>query len=127
MKAYGSLATILFLALALFVTNAEAGRSPRDSSGDAMQQYDSRMPSSPMTRIPSILGTSYWPFVPYPPAPSMTIVNIEVEMPEASPPPSPPKPPAPSKFWFAHCGGFVGMDVDSRTNLMEEEGKSCQK
>ena len=92
-----------------------------------MQRYDSLMPPSPMIRFPSLLGTSYWPFVPYLPAPSVTFQNIVVEMPEATPPPSPPKAPAPSKFWFAHCGGFVGMDVDSRTNLMEEEGKPCQK
>jgi hypothetical protein len=55
----------------------------------------------------------------------MTIVNIAVEVPEASSPTSPPKPPAPSKFWFPRCGVFIGMDVDSTTNLMEEEGKPC--
>jgi hypothetical protein len=125
MKAYGSSATVLFLAL--LVTNAEAGQYPRDFSGDAMQQYNSRMPSSPMTRFPALLGTSYWPFVPYLPAPSMTIVNIAVEVPDASPPPSPQKPPAASKFWFARCGVFIGMDVDSTTNLMEEEGKPCAR
>lgn len=125
MKAYGSSATVLFLAL--LVTTAEAGQYPRDFSGDAMQQYNSRMPSSPMMRFPALLGTSYWPFVPYLPAPSMTIMNIAVEVPEASSPTSPPKPPAPSKFWFARCGVFIGMDVDSTTNLMEEEGKPCAR
>jgi hypothetical protein len=125
MKAYGSLATVFFLAV--LVTNAEAARYPRDFSGDAMQGYNSRMPSSPMTRFPALLGTSYWPFVPYLPAPSMTITNIVVEVPEAAPPPSPAKPPAASKFWFARCGVFIGMDVGSTTNLMEEEGKPCAR
>jgi hypothetical protein len=124
MKSYGSWSTICFLAL--LVTNVEAGQSPRDFSGDAMQRYESRMPSSPMIRFPGLLGTSYWPFVPYPPAPSMTFVNVVVDIPDTTPAP-PPKPPASPRFWFAHCGGFVGMDINATTNLMEEEQKSCQK
>jgi hypothetical protein len=125
MKAYGSWAAVLIFLL--FVTHAEAGRYPRDSSGDPMQRFDSQMLSSPMLRFPAILGTSYWPFVPYLPAPSMTFQNILLEIPEASPPPPPSKPPAAARFWFARCGVFVGMDVSSTTNLMEEEEKPCQK
>jgi hypothetical protein len=79
-----------------------------------------------MIRFPGILGTSYWPFVAYPPAPSMTIVNVVVDIPDTTPEPA-PKPPASPRFWFAHCGGFVGMDVNATTNLIEEEHKSCQK
>ena len=124
MKTFASWATVFFL---LLVTNAEAARYPRDFSGDAMQRFDSQMPSSPMLRFPGMLGTSYWPFVPYLPAPSMTFANIVLEFPEAPPPPLPPKLPPPPRFWFAHCGVFVGMDVTSTTNLMEEEGKPCQK
>ena len=44
-----------------------------------MQQYDSHLPSSPMNRFPSLLGLSYWPFIPYPPAPSMPLFNIVIE------------------------------------------------
>lgn len=121
-KIYAPWATVFFL---LLVTNAEA--YPRDFSGDAMQRFNSQMPSSPMLRFPAILGTSYWPFVPYLPAPSMTFANIVVESPEPAPPPPVPKPPAPARFWFSHCGEFVGIDVTSTTNLMEEERKPCQK
>ena len=124
MKTFAPWATVFFL---LLVTNAEAGRYPRDSSGDPMQRFDSQMLSSPMLRFPAILGTSYWPFVPYLPAPSMTFTNIVLELPEAAPPLPPLKPPAPARFWFSHCGVFVGMDVTSATNLMEEERKPCQK
>lgn len=117
-------ATVSFL---LLVAQAEAARYPRDSSGDAMQRFDSQMLSSPMLRFPAILGTSSWPFVPYLPAPSITFSNIVLEMPEAAPPPPAPKPQAPARFWFSHCGVFVGIDVNSTTNLMEEERKPCQK
>jgi len=124
MKTFTPWATVFFL---LLVTNAEAARYPRDSSGDPMQRFDSQMLSSPMLRFPAILGTSYWPFVPYLPAPSMTFANIVFETPEPAPPPPVPKPPASARFWFSHCGVFVGMDVTSTTNLMEEEQKPCQK
>lgn len=103
---------------------AMAGRFPRDFSGDAMQQYDSRLPSSPMVRFPGLLGLSYWPFIPYPPAPSMPLFNIVIESPAEPPVPIPAKPPAPAKFWIARCGTFVEIDV-ATTNLLEEERKDC--
>ena len=111
----------------VYQTYQALGTFQRDFSGDAMQRYDSRMPSSPMTRIPSVLGLSYWPFVAYPPAPSMTINNVVVQMPDTLAPEAALKTPARSQFWIAHCGSFVELDVDSTTNLMEEEGKSCAR
>ena len=101
-----------------------AGRFPRDFSGDAMQQYDSRLPSSPMVRFPGLLGLSFWPFIPYPPAPFRPLFNIVIESPAEPPVPIPAKPPAPAKFWIARCGTFVEIDV-ATTNLLEEEGKDC--
>ena len=103
---------------------AMAGRFPRDFSGDAMQQYDSRLPSSPMVRFPGLLGLSYWPFIPYPPAPSRPLFNIVIESPAEPAVPIPAKPPAPAKFWIARCGTFVEIDV-ATTNLLEEERKDC--
>jgi hypothetical protein len=107
-------------------TEAQAGRMLRESSGDAMQRYDSRMMASPMMRFPGLFGISLWPYIAYPPAPSTTIVNIQIQMPgleqPAAPPPSPPAHP---KFWTARCGVFVELDVSSTVNLMEEERKPC--
>jgi len=57
----------------------------------------------------------------------MTFTNIVYESPEPAPPPPVSKPPASARFWFFHCGVFVGMDVTPTTNLMEEEQKPCQK
>jgi hypothetical protein len=108
----------------LATQNATAGRFPRDVSGDAMQQYDSRLLSSPMIRFPSLLGLSYWPFVPYPPAPSMPVFNIVIESSVEPSAPPPAKLPAPAKFWIARCGTIVEIDV-AKTNLLEEEGKDC--
>jgi hypothetical protein len=110
--------------LALLGTDVLAGRYPRDFSGDPMQQFDSRLLSSPMTRFPSVLGLSYWPFIPYPPAPSMSGLNITIDLPEELSPPQPPKPPAPAKFWIARCGTFVQIDVD-KVDVLEEERKGC--
>jgi hypothetical protein len=105
-------------------TDALASRYPRDFSGDAMQQFDSRLLSSPMTRFPSVLGLSYWPFIPYPPAPSMSVLNITIDLPEELSPPQPSKPPAPARFWIARCGAFVQVDVD-KVDVLEEERKDC--
>lgn len=120
-------ASSLVLSLCLFSllgTDVLAGRYPRDFSGDAMQQFDSRLLSSPMTRFPSVLGLSYWPFIPYPPAPSMSVLNITIDLPEEPSPPQPPKPPAPAKFWIARCGTFVQVEVD-KVDVLEEEQKDC--
>lgn len=112
--------------LALFGTEAEAGRTLRDFSGDAMQQYDSRMMSSPVMRFPGLFGISLWPYIVYPPAPSMTIVNVQVQIPELEQRPTPaPTPPARPKFWIARCGAFVELEVSSTMSLMEEERKPC--
>jgi hypothetical protein len=111
---------IVFLLL-IFAHHAEAGTYVRDFSGDAMQRQDSRMPPSPMTRFPGLLGTSFWPFISYLPAPSMTVVNVGVHMAEA-PPPIPAKPPAPARFWTARCGNFVEVEA---VKLIEEESKTC--
>jgi hypothetical protein len=112
--------------LTLYGTNAEASRMLRDSSGDPMQRFNSRMMSSPVMRFPGIFGISLWPYIAYPPAPSMTIVNIQIQMPGSDQPPAPPPtPPAHPKFWTARCGVFVELDVSSTMNLMEEERKPC--
>jgi hypothetical protein len=122
------LALTSLLALAVLTTDAKAATFPRDSTGDSMQRYESRMPSSPIA--PGLFGTSYGPlygpFLPPRPTPLTTITNILV-VPEASPTPTPTKASPHAKFWIAHCGSYVEIDVDSTTNLSEEEGKTCQK
>lgn len=55
----------------------------------------------------------------------MTINNVVVQMPDTDAPEATTH--ARSKFWIAHCGSFVEIDVDSTTNLVEEEGKSCTR
>ena len=111
---------------ALLGTEARASRTLRDFSGDAMQRYNSRMMSSPVMRFPGLFGLSLWPYIAYLPAPSMTIVNVEIQLPESdqrqTPPPTPPARP---KFWTARCGVFVELEVSSTMNLMEEERKPC--
>jgi len=90
---------------ALLGTEAEAGRTLREFSGDAMQRHDSRMMASPLER---------------------SIVNVQIQPPELNqPPPPPPTPPARAKFWTARCGVFVELEVSSTMNLMEEERKPC--
>jgi hypothetical protein len=118
--------TSTVILLALLGTEAEAGRTLRDFSGDAMQGYDSQMMSSPMTHFPGVFGISLWPYIAYPPAPSMTIVNVQVQIPELDQRPTPPPAlPAQPKFWTARCGVFVELESSSTMNLMEEEGKPC--
>ena len=111
----------------LFVADGEAGTIVRDFSGDPMQRYDSRMMNSPLQRIPPVLGLSFWPFISYLPAPSLTVVNVQINLPTlASPsPPPPPSPPARPKFWINRCGVFVEIEVSPTTNLMEEEQTAC--
>ena len=112
--------------LVLLGADAEAGRTLREFSGDAMQRYDSRMMSSPVMRFPGLFGLSLWPYIVYPPAPSMTIVNVQIQIPELDQRPTPPPtPPGRPKFWTARCGVFVELEVSSTMNLMEEERKPC--
>ena len=114
--------TSTVILLALLGAEAEAGRSLRDFSGDAMQRYDSRMMSSPVMHFPGIFGISLGPYIAYPSTPSMTIVNVLVQIPELDQRPTPPPtPPARPKFWTAWCGVFVELEVSSTMNRMEEE------
>jgi len=111
----------------LFVADGEAGTIVRDFSGDAMQRHDSRMMNSPLQHIPTVLGLSFWPFTSYLPAPSLTIVNVQINL-SALVPPSPEPPPAAparSKFWIYRCGNFVEIGVSPETNLMEAEQNPC--
>jgi len=118
--------TVVFSSL--LSTDAAASRLIRDASGDAMQRYDSRMMASPLMRFPGQFGVSFWPFISYPPSPSMTIVNIQIQIPELNHPPTPPPtPPARPKFWTARCGIFIELEVSSTMNLREEEAKPCAR
>ncbi|MBU6479587.1 MAG: hypothetical protein KGS09_03455 [Nitrospirae bacterium] len=112
--------------LSLLGTEAEAGRTLREFSGDAMQRNESRMMASPMMRFPGLFGLSLWPYIAYPPAPSMMIINVQIQIPELDQRPTPPPtPPARPKFWTARCEVFVELEVSSTMNLMEEERKPC--
>jgi hypothetical protein len=106
---------------------ADAGRLPRDFSGDAMQRHDSQMMASPMNRIPSLLGMTLWPFNPYYYAPpSLTVINVEINLPSAERPSALPVAPAVRPiFWTNRCGVFVEIKVSPTTNLIEEETKPC--
>jgi hypothetical protein len=126
MKAAGMGFVVMVGLVALLSAEAEAGRMLLDFSGDPMQRYDSRMMNSPMSSFPGPFGISLWPYIAYPPAPSMTIVNVQIQLPELNQPPTPPPPPlARPKFWTARCGSFVELEVSSAMNLMEEERKPC--
>ncbi|MEO7861388.1 MAG: hypothetical protein ABIU05_13285 [Nitrospirales bacterium] len=119
------LVSTLVLPAVLGITEAEAG-TLREFSGDAMQRHDSRMMASPLERYPGLFGISPWPYIAYPPSPSMTIVNVQIPPPELNQsPPPPPTPPARAKFWTARCGVFAEFEVSSTMNLMEEERKAC--
>jgi hypothetical protein len=111
--------------LVFLATNAISGQYPRDFSGDAMQRHSSRMPSSPMLRFPAVLGLTPWPFIGYPPAPSMSVFNLDIHVP-AQPAqmdqPAPSKAPASAQFWIARCGSFVEVDP-GKVNLIEEEAR----
>src|SRR5688572_6828879 len=114
------------LLLVLLGTDVEAVRRLRDVSGDPMQSYDSRMMSSPMTRFPGLFGISVWPYIIYAPAPSMTILSLQVQIPNLDQQPMRAStPPARPKFWIARCGGFVELEVNPTMNLMDEERKAC--
>lgn len=117
------------LSTLLWSIGADAARISRDFSGDAMQLHSSRMMASPMDRIPALLGLSPWPFISYLPAPSLTIVNVQISLPaivQASPPEtSVSHISARPKFWTNRCGVFVEIEPSGSTNLMEEENKPC--
>ena len=117
----------IVILLLLCDANGEAGTLVRDFSGDAMQGYHSRMMDSPLQRIPPVLGLSFWPYISYLPAPSLTVVNVQINLPAVAPP-APIQPPslqARPKFWINRCGTFVEIEVSPTTNLMEEEQTSC--
>lgn len=126
MKVVFSAWILTVLLLVLLGTDVEASRRLRDVSGDPMQSYDSRMMSSPMTRFPGLFGISVWPYIIYPPAPSMTILNLQVQVPNPDQQPmTASTPPARPKFWIARCGGFIELEVNSTVSLMDEERKPC--
>jgi hypothetical protein len=118
-----------FVVLFIFLlgTSVEAGTTPRDFSGDAMQRHNSQMMVSPMIRFPAVLGISPWPYINYPPAPSMTIVNVQVDIPHGEEPPvsTTSKPPARPKFWIARCGGFIEIEAAATMSVIDEERKPC--
>ena len=64
----------------LFVADGEAGTIVRDFSGDAMQRHDSRMMSSPLQRIPDT-GIVVLAVHTLPSGPSLTVVNIQINLP----------------------------------------------
>src|SRR3954470_13827817 len=104
-------AVVLF---SLFCAEIATARLQRDFSGDAMQQHSSRMMNSPIQRIPPVLGLSLWPFTPYLPAPSSTIVNVQVNLPALEEPSARPRTPSPAarpKFWTNRCGVFVEVEL----------------
>ena len=112
--------------IALLGTEAEASSMFGDSSGDAMQRYDSQMMSSPMTYFPGMFARSFWPYISYPQAPIFMIVKIQDQIPDLDQRPTPP--PAASttpRFWTARCGVFVELEVSLKMNLLEEERKPC--
>ena len=114
------------LLLALLGTEAEASSMFGDSSGDAMQRYDSQIMSSPMTHFRGMFARPYWPYISYPQAPIFMVVKIQDQIPELDQRPTPP--PAASitpRFWTARCGVFVELEVSRKMNLMEEERKPC--
>ena len=126
MKTGSCIWTSAVILVASLWTEAEAGSMHRDSSGDAMQRHASRMMSDSVMRFPGMFGRSLGPYIAYSQAPPMTIVNIEVQIPEVDQRPTPPPtPPARSKFWTVRCGVFVELEMSSTMNLMEEERKPC--
>ena len=126
MKAAGKGFVVMVGLVALLGAEAEAGRMLHDFSGDAMQRYDSRMMNSPMWNFPGPFGISLWPYIAYPPTPSMTIVNVQIQLPELNQPPTPQSTPlGRPKFWIARCGSFAELELSSTTSLMEEETKPC--
>jgi hypothetical protein len=118
--------TAIVVLLALLGTEAEAGRTLPEFSGDPMQSYESRMMESPLMQYPGLFGLSFWPYVvAYPPASIMTTKIVQSQTPELNQPPPLPPTPARPKFWTARCGAFVEIEVSATMNFMEEERKPC--
>jgi hypothetical protein len=125
MKFHSWVLTFISIPFLLYGANGEAGTIVRDFSGDAMQRHDSRMMASPLQRVSSVMGLSFWPFIPYLPAPSLTVINVQINVPALDSPSPIPKPAlsARPKFWINRCGSFVEMEVSPETNLMEVEAE----
>lgn len=118
-------ATLTLLLMVLLGNDVMASTTLRDFSGDSMQVFSSRMMSSPMTRFPGLFGISPWPWIVYPSSPSMTVVNVYVQIPEVEQRPvTTAAPPARPKFWIARCGSVIELG-GSTTNLIDEERKPC--
>jgi len=118
--------TFVVILVLLLGTGIDAGSTSRDFSGDAMQRHNSQMMPSPMIRFPAVLGISQWPYINYPPAPSMTVVNVKVDIPEVEQPAaSTSSRPARPKFWIARCGEFIELEVTSTLSIIDEERKPC--
>ena len=129
MNFYRCVLAFISISLLLCGASGEAGTIVRDFSGDAMQSHDSRMMNSPLQCIPPILGLSFWPFISYLPAPSLTVVNVQINLPPPAYPIhiTPTSPSARPKFWINRCGSIVEIEVSPTTNLMEEERPSCSR
>ena len=89
--------------------------------GFGMHGHGNRTPDF---RFRGFHGRALMPLIGVPVPPNLTIINVQVDLPE-EPPLPPPRPPAPAKFWTARCGGFVELQVSPTMNLIEEEQKSC--
>ena len=125
MKTVCALVTSLVLLL-LLGTEGQALRLTGDVSGVAMQRFNSQMLSSPVADYNGLVGRSFWPWVNFPQAPTVTIENVEIERPDSERTiASPSTPPANAKFWTARCGIFVELRVSPAMNLMQEEQKPC--
>ena len=117
MKAYRLWAGCI---LAMVTTAGATGYSD-DLSGVRMQRYDAL---NEMGQFPGRLTN---PQLSYLPPRSLIFVNV-LRIPEAPPDlPLSPKPSAAPRFWIAHCGGFVEINLASTANLIEEEQRACQK
>src|SRR5215471_8722719 len=149
--------TSTVILLALIGPEAEAGSTPRDLSGDAMQRHDSRMVSSAVSSTPGyfsstardssggamqrddsrMVSSPVMPFLgqfgaPYSIyivyPPARSTARVKVQVQISDLVPTPaPTPPARPQFWTARCGDFVALDVSSTMNLMEEERKPCSR
>ncbi|HEU4683667.1 MAG TPA: hypothetical protein VFS39_04125 [Nitrospira sp.] len=119
---------LLMLALASLGSEVHASRIVRDFSGDAMQRYDSRMLGSPLTAIPTLLGTSIWPLAPFFMPNVSTVLHIHLEL-QAPEPAGVQKAALASrpKFWIFRCDHLIELSSDQTGSVMEEEAKPCEK
>src|SRR5262252_7035258 len=147
--------TSTVILLALIGPEAEAGSTPRDLSGDAMQRHDSRMVSSAVSSTPGyfrsaprdfsgdalqrddsrMVSSPVMPFLgqfgaPYSIyivyPPARSTASVKVQVQISDLVQTPtPTPPPRPQFWTARCGDFIALDPSSTMNLMEEERKPC--